>query len=161
MTYSPAAIANYFLSKASQEGRTLTPMQLIKLVYIAHGWHLGYFDRPLISERVQAWKFGPVIDSLYHCLKQYGNGAITSFIPIPLQSSTMISDANSIALLDHVWRSYSSYNGMQLSTMTHQPNTPWSRVWEASGRFNRSEEIPEEEIKAHYKQKIADAARVN
>jgi|GEM_PF-5349088 len=39
MSYSPSVIANYFLDRASKEGRAVTPMQLLKLVYIAHGWH--------------------------------------------------------------------------------------------------------------------------
>ena len=47
--YSPKQIADYFLSKHSVDGN-ITPMKLIKLVYIAHGWHLGITDTALIDE---------------------------------------------------------------------------------------------------------------
>ncbi|SDR06678.1 type II toxin-antitoxin system antitoxin SocA domain-containing protein [Pseudoxanthomonas sp. CF125] len=157
MSYSPAAVANFFLGKAAQENKSLTPMQLIKLVYIAHGWHLGYFNRPLINERVQAWKFGPVIDSLYHKLKCYGDGPITAIIPMRLGAeSPVIDDPNTVSLLDSVFKSYAPYSGLQLSTLTHQADTPWYKAYiERGGRFGWGTEIPEEEIKAHYDQKIA------
>ncbi|WP_369210846.1 Panacea domain-containing protein [Xylella fastidiosa] len=69
MPYSPATIANYFLQRASKEGRALTPMQVLKLVYIAHGWHLGFRKEPLIDESVEAWRHGPAIRSLYNKIK--------------------------------------------------------------------------------------------
>ena len=52
-------------------------MKLQKLVYIAHGWHLGLFDGLLISERVEAWRWGPVIESLYHEFKEFAKQPIT------------------------------------------------------------------------------------
>ena len=49
-------------------------MKLIKLVYIAHGWHLALENgKSLISEAVMAWKYGHVINSLYQKLKRYGS----------------------------------------------------------------------------------------
>src|SRR5438552_18215648 len=80
ITYDPKAIANFFIETAAAEGKKLTPLQLIKLVYFAHGWYLGLTGEPLIDEPPEAWRYGPVIPSLYHALKDYGNGAITSKI---------------------------------------------------------------------------------
>lgn len=159
MTYAPATIANYFLDKASQEGRALTPMQLIKLVYIAHGWHLGYLDKPLINETVQAWKYGPVIQSLYNKVKHYGSGAVGE----PLQTGNLpwIREATvlpeSVPLLDSVWTSYAGFSGVQLSNMTHQPDTPWYKAWhEQGGRNEYYAQIDDALIRDHYKQKIEE-----
>ena len=71
-TYKSKAVFNRFYNKAHSEGIPLTPMQAIKLVYFAHAWNLGFFQRPLIDEPVEAWKFGTVIPSLYQSLKIYG-----------------------------------------------------------------------------------------
>ena len=76
MAYEAKAIANYFLEKAKAEGNSLTPMQVQKLVYFAHGWYLGLFGEPLIKESVQAWSYGPVIPSLYQEFKRFGNQGI-------------------------------------------------------------------------------------
>ena len=70
------AACNFFLDKAKENGYVLTPMQVIKLVYFAHGYNLAILDRPLIDDHVEAWKFGAVIPSLYHSLKIYGSGVI-------------------------------------------------------------------------------------
>ena len=57
--------------------KEITTMQLLKLVYIAHGWMLGLYDLPLISDEV-AWLYGPVIPNLYKEIKSYGGGPVES-----------------------------------------------------------------------------------
>lgn len=37
MAYTPQHIANYFLERAEREGVRVSPLKLIKLVYIAYG----------------------------------------------------------------------------------------------------------------------------
>jgi uncharacterized phage-associated protein len=153
MSFSPSTIANYFLERARAEGQPLTPMQVIKLVYIAHGWHWGYFNSALINEPVEAWKFGPVIPSLYQDLKCYGSGFVQSSLRTPLgEEEALVHSNDTLALLDHVWRRYNRFNGLQLSTLTHEPNTPWARSY--SPNLWGSEVIPEQYIADHYRHKI-------
>ena len=156
MTYSPATVANYFLSKASKDGRAVTPMQLLKLVYIAHGWHLGYFKEPLINEPVEAWKYGPVIRSLYQQVKKYGGGAVIGPLPTAtLWGANTPITGESASLLDSVWDSYASYSGVQLSSMTHQPGTPWYKAYNDLGGKNCDNfPIPNADIRQHYEMKI-------
>ncbi len=54
---SAKLVANYFLKKAAAEGVTLDPMKLQKLVYIAHGWHLGLLGAPLLRSPIEAWTY--------------------------------------------------------------------------------------------------------
>lgn len=147
--YSSATVANYFLDKASAEARAITPMQLIKLVYIAHGWHLAYLDSPLIAEPVCAWKYGPVIESLYHDVKKYGSNAVTAKIPAMFFGSGAQIDETTASLLDAVWSTYARYSGIQLSAMTHQPGTPWDIAWK-NGLGRKNVPISNDLIKQHY-----------
>jgi len=160
MAYSASKIANYFLDKASTEARAVTPMQLIKLVYIAHGWHLGYFGEPLIDETVQAWRYGPVIKSLYDKIKHYGRSSVSEPLqtgPAPWNRDSSV-DPQTESLLDSVWDSYAGFSGTQLSAMTHQSDTPWYEAWHhQDGKSQYYAEISDDLIAKHYRQKIAQS----
>ena len=55
--YSPSHVANFFLSRGAEAGVTISPMKLLKLVYIGYGWVLAVLDRSLLiflKERVYA-----------------------------------------------------------------------------------------------------------
>lgn len=144
--YSPKDIAEYFLSRYSENGN-ITPMKLIKLVYIAHGWYLGITEKALIDENPEAWKYGPVIPSLYHQFKSFGNSAIRSE-----NKSFSLGDKETEDFLDRIWKVYGNFDGVQLSAKTHQENSPWSLVWNSIKNNDYfSLQIPENFIKEHYK----------
>ncbi len=142
--YSPAVIANELLARSGRDGKPITPMQLQKLVYLAHGWNLGVTGTPLVDEGIEAWKYGPVIPSLFHTFKQFGGSAITklAYEPIPFDSGESFpeldlefdapflpdGDKTPAELIDWIWSEYGSQSGWQLSMLTHQPNTPWSET---------------------------------
>jgi len=152
-------IANYFISAGQESGVEITPMKLIKLCYIAHGWNLGFTGKPLLSETVYAWKYGPVIDTLYDAFKVYGSTPIkTLYSPNPFDNSIYPMPSEDIKpFLDSVWKAYGKYDGVQLSAMTHQKGTPWYQVWNGeSGKEGRHIPIPNKYIEAHYKAKIED-----
>lgn len=152
MSESPFAISNYFIHKANEEGRAITPMQAIKLIYIAHGWHLGLTGAPLISEPVEAWKYGPVVESVYHAYKKFGSGVLEGDIPV---SDAALQNSNRLTtFLDSVWSSYSKFSGGQLSTLTHQEGTPWHKIWiQHNGCSQLNAKIPNTIIEEHYKSK--------
>jgi len=144
--YRPVQIADYFITKFGSEGQ-ITPMKLIKLVYIAHGWYLGITNKPLIDENPEAWKYGPVIPSLYHKYKSYKN----TFIP-PEVITVSLGDKELEAFLDKIWDVYGKFDGIQLSAKTHQDDSPWSRVWNGVKNGNYlSLQIPENFIAEHYR----------
>lgn len=156
---SSESVANFFLQKSFDTGIAITPMKLIKLVYIAHGWHLGYLDQALINDAVEAWQYGPVIPDLYHKVKAYGRRTITA----PVDNNGVIGDEqnpppneNSLALLERIWEVYGKHDGVQLSALTHQPKTPWDITWQAGGKDHYAGFlISNETIKEHYKRKIS------
>lgn len=66
-TLCPVLVADYFITNAVG---SLTPLQVIKMVYIAHGYSLALLDEPLVEEAVEAWRYGPVLPSVYHTVKK-------------------------------------------------------------------------------------------
>lgn len=162
------AVANYFLDLAGGTGHKLTPLKIQKLVYYAHGWHLALKKEPLLDERVEAWKFGPVIPSLYHEFKIYGSNPIEhKAVEVSLvdgdvyQHEHSINDSCSLEevgftekLLKRIWEVYKNHSGLQLSELTHQPGTPWDRARTAYGDVKNAD-IPDEWIREYFESQIA------
>lgn len=144
-------IANRFLELAAARGDTLTPMQLLKLVYIAHGWNLGLHGRPLISDRVQAWQYGPVIRPLYDAIRMFKSQPVKGPIAAPTQDRLSAEDK---ALIEEVYELYGDYSGPALSRLTHAQGTPWALTYEP-GEFGIV--IPNDLIEDHYKRLAAAA----
>jgi uncharacterized phage-associated protein len=137
-------------------------MKLQKLTFFAHGWHLGIYERPLLDEQVQAWKFGPVIPSIYHSFKQYGNKPIREpaldvdddgHLIVPRLPETAQSDRG---LIHRVWDVYGRFTGSQLSSMTHGPDTPWAQIWTTNeqGQGLRFVAIPNELIRDYFRKQL-------
>ena len=145
MSYSPRIVANWFLARGAMEGEYFTQMKLQKLVYIAHGWSLALTGKPLINEAVEAWKWGPVIRSLY--------GDFVKFGALPIDETPDLPDLQTkdAELLEEVWDVYKTFTAAQLSAMTHAAGTPWSQTFVADQKYT----IPESRIREHY-QKLKD-----
>ena len=127
----------------------LTPMQLLKLVYISHGWMLGLHGRPLLTESVEAWTYGPVVPSVYHAYKRYRNSHISDD-PV---DHTADLDASEKDLIEQVWNVYGKYSGIQLSGLTHKPGTPWEITRQ---RFGVGAIIPNDLIEDYYRRLATD-----
>lgn len=163
MPFDVRAVANFFLDRAEEAGQKLDHMKLQKLVYIANGWHLAITGEPLFYERVEAWPYGPVIPDLYHELKQYGRKPIEERLAVldletfePVAASVYQDEdaetvARTVEILQRVWTSYGNFSALQLSTLTHKPDTPWDKV----AKENKTSEprgivIREDLIRDHY-----------
>ena len=143
-------VANRFLELAN--GKPLTPMQLLKLVYIAHGWMLGLYGRPLIRDEVQAWQYGPVIPRLYNAMRGYRANAVSSSLNAPLDD---VLDEEEADIVRQVYELYGDKSALALSRLTHASGTPWEMTY-VSGEFGTP--IPTDFIADHYRQLAATKA---
>lgn len=137
-------IANNFIQKATDDANTLTPMQLLKLVYIAHGWMLGLYSIPMIRDKIQAWKFGPVIPDLYHETKYCGDSPVTEKLNFDNNDQLVPVELD---LISQVYGIYGHCSGVALSNLTHQTGTPWDSVY-VSGKSDII--ISNDIIEEHY-----------
>lgn len=158
MAVSSFAAANAFLALAKKSGRTLTNMQLQKLVYIAHGFTLATQNRPLVDENTEGWQYGPVIPSLYTSLRKYGNGKVTRDLPAPEPPQELENDTDVMEIIKAVWEGYGNMSGAELSRITHEPHIPWNRTW-ATNKFGpiRDDLIKKEEEKRQQREKYIPA----
>lgn len=146
--YNPLTVANRFIALAERDGRRFTPMQLIKLAYIAHGFSLAINRRPLLNESIEAWRYGPVVPSLYRRLKRYGSRGVDEVLPpafFGLRTEQL--DEDDEKLVDAVFDKYGQLSGTQLSYLTHRPGTPWAENYEPD---TYGAEIDDQQIRAHY-----------
>ncbi len=148
-----ATVANRFLELAGERGDALTPMQVLKLVYIAHGWMLGLHGRPLISEEVQAWQYGPVIPELYNAIRQFKSQPVSQRV----RGGEGKLDPQEASIVAQVYEIYGKKSGPALSRLTHQLGGPWHRVYRP-GSFG--DVIPNDLIEDHYATLAKRAAAV-
>ena len=147
--YDSRAIANFFVEKALQAEKPLDIMSLIKFVYIAHGWHLAYADKPLIYHPVEVWKRGPVIPQIYRIFRSQQGVVIKGYAISPYGYPYYVilrNDKQARETIDFVYTNYSHLNPWQLSDVTHRTGTPWDQMKD-KGFYTR---IPNDVIKGYY-----------
>ena len=143
--HSSSEVSRYLLDRAEKNRMALSPMKLIKLVYIAHGWMLGLYGRPLIVEDVEAWRYGPVIPKLYKEVKKFRSK------PVPANAFSKLEagkfDEYEEGVMDEVLDIYGKRTAFQLSQLTHSKNTPWDQTYNSD---SRSLVISDQLIENHY-----------
>ena len=150
------ALANYFIERSQSEGEDITVLKLIKLVYIAHGYLLALMEKSYLNaryDRVEAWKFGPVIPTVYHTFKYKANNPITEkgYVCILENNEPKfvvpIVDPSANAVLDFVWKRYGKMSSSDLVSLLHEKGTPWSYCY----KEGQNVEIPDLDTKLYYR----------
>ena len=106
-----------------------TLMHVLKLVYISHGWMLGLYGRSLINEPAEAWRYGPAVPSIYHRYKSFRGDPITTE---PVDRSDAFDDEQR-DIVEQVHEVYGDFTPVQLSALTHKPDTPWDVTYREFG----------------------------
>lgn len=166
METNALSVANYFVELSNRDKEDLRLLGLVKRVYIAHGFSLAISGRPLVDprfDRIEAWRYGPVIPSVYHSFKHNKNR--------PIKEPAVISRWNGVeekfevptlqneddkTLVELIWNRYFQISDRDIVALTHEPGTPWSMVYvEGENRL-----IPDERTKDYYR-KVMDLIRKN
>jgi uncharacterized phage-associated protein len=164
--YSPIEVANTFIKRYGKNCPDLSHMKLQKLVYMVHGWWLAYNENPILNEKPQLWKHGPVIDSLYHILKVYGMKPLKEPIQIIFDQNAPIIEGEQnktiISLIEWVWNRYGHLGALELSDMTHKDGTAWKEVAKRNSfRVPKHMSLSDEDVAKEfsiYKEEFANAA---
>jgi uncharacterized phage-associated protein len=157
MAHDARAVANFILDYAEAQGRPLTDMALLKLLYFVHGWHLAQTGAPLIRNQFEAWKHGPVVRVVYECFRNHGKNPIGSramrFDPQTGRHEMVSYSFNDFetAFIKNIFDAYGRLDALQLSDLTHEPGSPWDMIWNApNGRVTLGMRISNESIRDHF-----------
>lgn len=143
------AVAQYILDRCRETGdQAVTPMQLIKMVYIAHGYMLGRHSIPLLEEPVEAWQYGPVIRSVYGAVRGYRSSPVPS---VPCSQPFQFNDREQ-GIMQEVAQIYGPHGAISLSSATHKEGTPWTLTWQ---HYGKNSTISNDLIENFYKKILA------
>jgi len=120
-------VANAILDRAHERAISVSPLKLQKLMYYCQGYFLASHGKRLFNEDVQAWKHGPVVESVYHQYKSLVR------LPIPhISTGVYLSSSESVKdMIDYVLDSLGNLGGWALRNKTHNEK-PWIESYKAS-----------------------------
>lgn len=141
--YRARDVAGYIVGLKTHQRDSLTPLQLMKVVFLCHGWMLGRYGRPLVSDSFDTWRYGPVSPDLYAALKKFGSSVVTE---VP-GAKPIDPDQEEREVIDVVSAYYARFDGIRLSALTHAPGSPWEAMNKTAGQ---NESIPNDLIENYY-----------
>ncbi|MCL1882718.1 MAG: DUF4065 domain-containing protein [Defluviitaleaceae bacterium] len=125
-------VANSILGRAFSENIQITPMKLQKLIYFTYKKYIKDTDGiPLFAERFEAWKHGPVVPSVYNEFNHYRANPIKRCYLSRDGKPWSVDESSSSFFhqsLNFVWENYKNKTGIELSILTHAPDTAWDKI---------------------------------
>ncbi len=131
-------VAKYILSKIK-----CTQLKLQKLVYLCFADYLCDTGKQLFTDKIYAFKYGPVVDTVYKRYKEYGYKPIEqetedidnkNIFEMPAKSRIIFAEdgTEKILSIDKTLRKYGSLSASQLVDLTHKEKTPWSKTFKGT-----------------------------
>ena len=154
--YTPLQIANTIIIRHGSTNR-LSHMRLQKLVYFAYGWWMGKHGQPLTNDAPAVWRYGPAFEGLYGALKTYGHRAIRKPVGVWFRPAPRVPDADKdvIEFLDDVFDFYRNANEELLSSIAHEPGSPWKEEARANDfRVPSGHRIPDHRIQSYFARQL-------
>ncbi|MBL8567094.1 MAG: SocA family protein, partial [Hyphomicrobiaceae bacterium] len=129
---------------AYKSGWVLSNLELQKILYLAHMFHLGRTGEPLVTGQFEAWDYGPVHPALYHRAKVFGADPVANvFHDIP-----EVPPGSERDILDEALTNLGKVGPGRLVHATHRPGGAWATFYIPGARGRA---IPNEAILAEYR----------
>lgn len=137
--YKVLDIAEYIIQKSSNMGNPIDHLKLQKILYYVQAKFLVEKNEKCFSEQILAWRFGPVVESVYRKYSKYSSMNLYPKNEI-YQDNTI--DSYDMNLIDSILQKYSDKNAWFLVEQTHREK-PWIKT-------SQSSEIKVEDIRDYY-----------
>ncbi len=135
-------VANYIIEYSNNKNYEINNLKLQKLLYFVNVRNIVENDVELFSEKMEKWKYGPVVPSVYHEYKRFGAFTIPSsdivneYIEFSTDSFANLTDikieeynrnkiSNTYIIEDTVDK-LSNLSAFQLVDITHT-HDPWKK----------------------------------
>ena len=124
-------VAKYILCKVK-----CTHLKLEKLVYLCFADYLCKYDKELFKDCIYAYKYGPVVKTVYDKYKGYGYKEIETdekdivvkdIFEMPARSRILFAEdgVSKINSIDKTIENYGTLSAAELVELTHRKLTPW------------------------------------
>ncbi len=90
---------------------------------------LALHRRPLISQVILTWAYGPVIREVYQALRHNGASPIEDEVPLNTEADFPMRESD---VIDWCLDKYGDMSGPDLIALTHIPGAPWDKASKAS-----------------------------
>jgi uncharacterized phage-associated protein len=140
-------VSNNILRRAFNGNCDVTPMKLQKLLYFTYKKYLEIADESLFPDMFEVWKYGPVVQPVYHAFKDYKSNHIRDYHRDKNGNAWIIDERlceNFKQALNYVWGEYSYYDGIALSKLTHMEGTAWHEAFKRDDMYLDDEDIRKE-----------------
>lgn len=151
--YDAIDVANYIVNYCIDESMPVSNLKLQKLLYYVQAASLVETGRRMFADEISAWKYGPVVENVYHSFKLYVDKEIVdkvtekySFLDFEQEDydpMEMILETDQ-PIIQRVTKSYKNYSALKMVNKTHGER-PWKDAF-----ANNSEFIDVGEIKKFY-----------
>lgn len=140
-------LSQYIYNRLNDLG-AVEAIKMQKLLYYCKAWSLATLDHAIFPDKIQAWKHGPVVASLYPLhrgeiiLEEWKHGNVKKLASIDRKIADAVIDV------------YGGLTGWELRDLTHI-EAPWKDAWNKSGQGNtQGVVIEDEDMKIYYSSKL-------
>lgn len=117
-------VAKHIVNFCINEGTPISNLQLQKMLYFCQVKCYQDFSRPLFEDDFEAWRYGPVIPSVYRLFSIYGGNEITRRVeggkPLSPSEENLVERVVTRLLPLRPW---------ELVKMTHSQGSPWDQTY--------------------------------
>lgn len=144
-TYTADNVAKYLIYLASrelvgdnQEREGITNLKLQKVLYFVQAYYLAKLNRPIFSDNIEAWEYGPVVPSIY---RKYRSNVSN---PIILEEDKSSLSEEDKKMVRKIWDTFGGYSASRLVDITHA-HSPWKEANKTSSQI-----ISHKSLKEYY-----------
>lgn len=149
--YSGLAIADYFIERALADGKTISKVHVLEMIYFAQAFGFVQLNRRLIRDDFYAWRFGPVETQTYEAFKMYTDNITTTSGRTSDEQRDLRKHGEIVDFLNMLYRILIDANSVALNNLTRIAGGPWyvTQLYQI---------IEPEKIRSYYEREVSKQA---